>query len=69
VVQEVQVTPSYTIKKKEVQVTKKETVLWVFMVEIGANTQLNTPAAKANLLFQNKRKCDFSKLWYQPTIG
>jgi hypothetical protein len=27
VVQEVQVTPSYTIKKKEVQVTKKETVL------------------------------------------
>jgi hypothetical protein len=25
--------------------------------EIGANTQLNTPAAKANLLFQNKRKC------------
>jgi hypothetical protein len=24
-----------------------------------ANTQLNTPAAKANLLFQNKRKCNF----------
>jgi hypothetical protein len=24
--------------------------------EIGANTQLNTPAAKANLLFQNKKE-------------
>jgi hypothetical protein len=23
---------------------------------IGANTQLNTPAAKANLLFQNKKE-------------
>jgi hypothetical protein len=51
-----EVTPSYTIKKKEVQVKQKETVLRVLAGgEIGANTQLNTPAAKANLLFQNKK--------------
>jgi hypothetical protein len=36
--------------------------------EIGANTQLNTPAAKANLLFQNKRKRDFSSYDTNQTI-
>jgi hypothetical protein len=47
-----------TRSRKEVQVKQKETVLRVLAGgEIGANTQLNTPAAKANLLFQNKRKC------------
>jgi hypothetical protein len=59
-------TPSYTIKKK-VQVKQKKR--WLsFGGEIGANTQLNTPAAKANLLFQNKRNDDFSSYDTNQTI-
>jgi hypothetical protein len=57
-----EVTPSYTIKKKEVQVKQKKRYCEFWQWRNGANTQLNTPAAKANLLFQNKRKCNFSKL-------
>jgi hypothetical protein len=49
---------SYTIKKKEVQVKQKKRYC-EFWRRNWRNTQLNTPAAKANLLFQNKRKCNF----------
>jgi hypothetical protein len=49
---------SYTIKKKEVQVKQKKRYCEFCGWRNGANTQLNTPA-KANLLFQNKRKRDF----------
>lgn len=53
-----EVTPSYTIKKKEVAVAvkQKETVFRVLVGgAIGANKELNSPAAKANLMFQNKK--------------
>jgi hypothetical protein len=50
-----EVTPSYTIKKKKFRLSKNG------IASFGgwrncANTQLNTPAAKANLLFQNKKE-------------
>jgi hypothetical protein len=53
-----EVTPSYTIKKKKFRL--KETVLSFGGWRNWRKYKLNTPAAKANLLFQNKRKCDFS---------
>jgi hypothetical protein len=50
-----------TPSRKEVQLSKRNGIEFFGGWKL-ANTQLNTPAAKANLLFQNKRKRDFSKL-------
>jgi hypothetical protein len=58
--------PSYTIKKKKFRLSKRNGIA-SFMEKL-ANTQLNTPAAKANLLFQNKRKCNFSSYDTNQTI-
>jgi hypothetical protein len=41
---------------RKVQVKQKKRYCELAGGEIGANTQLNTPAAKANLLFQNKKE-------------
>jgi hypothetical protein len=48
-------TPS---RKKKFRLSKRNGIAVLAGGEIGANTQLNTPAA-TNLLFQNKRKCNF----------
>ena len=53
-----EITPSYTIKEKkvEVQVKPKETVFRVLAGgEVGNNTKLDGFAAKANLMFQNRK--------------
>lgn len=53
-----EITPSYTIKPKkvEVQVKPKETVFRLLGgMELGNNTKLDGFAAKANLMLQNKK--------------
>ena len=53
-----EITPSYTIKPKkvEVQVKPKETVFRLLGgLEVGNNTKLDGFAAKANLMLQNKK--------------
>ena len=53
-----EITPSYTIKPKkvEVEVKPKETVFRLLGgLELGNNTKLDRFAAKANLLLQNKK--------------
>jgi hypothetical protein len=53
-----EVTPSYTIKPKkvEVQVKPKETVFRLLGgVDVGNNTKLDGFAVKANLMFQNRK--------------
>jgi hypothetical protein len=59
---EVQEVTLATPSRKEVPVKKRNGIASFGGWRNCANTQLNTPAAKANLLFQNKRKRDFSKL-------
>jgi len=53
-----EITPSYIIKEKkvEVQVKPKETVFRLLGgMEVGNNTKLDGFAAKANLMFQNRK--------------
>jgi hypothetical protein len=53
-----EVTPSYTIKERkvEVPVKAKETTFRVLAgIEVGNNTALNDFKAKANLIFQNRK--------------
>lgn len=53
-----EVTPSYTIKEKKVEVTikPKETVVRVLAgMELGNNTKLDGFASKANLMLQNRK--------------
>lgn len=53
-----EITPNYTIKarKVEVQVKPKETVFRLLGgMEVGNNTKLDGFAAKANLMFQNRK--------------
>lgn len=56
-----EITPSYTIKKREIQVKPKETVFRVLGgLEVGNNVNLDNFAVKGNLLFQNKKGNLFS---------